>query len=155
MDTEKLIGDYAAVAVQLRESVAGLTTEQQRARPIAGKWSIHEVVCHIADFEPISTVRIGRVIAEEKPTLMGANETAFARALAYDARDFEEQLRLIEILRSHTARILRTLPASAFQRVGIHSEDGPLTLEKLIVRVTNHLPHHIAFIRDKRTALGV
>ena len=155
MDTAKLIDDYEAVAVQLRQSVAGLTEEQRRARPIPGKWSIHEVVCHIADFEPVSTDRICRVIAEENPTLIGANETLFAKALAYDARDFEEQLRLIEILRSHTARILRTLPEAAFQRVGVHSEDGPLTLEKLLVRVTKHLPHHVAFIVEKRKALGV
>jgi len=155
MDPKKLIDDYVDVARQLRESVAGLTEEQRRAHPVPGKWSIHEVVCHIADFEPISTDRICRVVAEEKPTLVGANETLFAKALAYEARDFDQQLQLVDLLRNHTARILRTLPPEAFQRVGVHSEDGPLTLEQLIGRVTRHLPHHIAFILEKRKALGV
>jgi hypothetical protein len=115
---------------------------------------VHEVVCHIADFEPISTDRICRVIALDRPTLLGADETEFARSLAYEARDFDEQMRLIEVLRSHTARILRTLPEAAFQRVGVHNEAGPMTLEQLMARVTNHLPHHIAFIREKRKAIG-
>ncbi|HVJ87129.1 MAG TPA: DinB family protein [Caulifigura sp.] len=155
MDQEKLIRDYTDVVVQLKESVAGLSDQQRRSHPVPGKWSVHEVVCHIADFEPISTDRICRVIALDRPSLLGADETEFAKALAYDARDFDEQMQLIEVLRSHTARILRTLPAAAFARVGVHNEAGPLTLEQLLVRVTTHLPHHIAFIWEKRKALGV
>ena len=155
MDKEKLIRDYTDVVAQLKDSVAGLTDQQRRAHPVAGKWSVHEVVCHIADFEPISTDRITRIIALDRPSLLGADESEFAKALAYEARDFDEQMRLIEVLRSHTARILRTLPESAFQRVGVHNEAGPMTLEQMIVRVTKHLPHHIAFILEKRRALGV
>jgi len=155
MDQEKLIRDYTDVVAQLKESVAGLSDQQRRSHPVPGKWSVHEVVCHIADFEPISTDRICRVIALDRPSLLGADETEFAKALAYDARDFDEQMQLIEVLRSHTARILRTLPAAAFARVGVHNEAGPLTLEQLLVRVTTHLPHHIAFIWEKRKALGV
>ena len=155
MDQEKLIRDYTDVVTQLKESVAGLTDQQRRSHPVPGKWSVHEVVCHIADFEPISTDRICRVIALDRPSLLGADETEFAKSLAYDARDFDEQMQLIEVLRSHTARILRTLPAAAFSRVGVHNEAGPLTLEQLLVRVTTHLPHHITFIWEKRKALGV
>jgi uncharacterized damage-inducible protein DinB len=155
VDKEKLIRDYTDVVAQLKDSVAGLTDQQRRAHPVAGKWSVHEVVCHIADFEPISTDRITRIIALDSPSLLGADESEFARSLAYEARDFDEQMTLIEVLRSHTARILRTLPESAFQRVGVHNEAGPMTLEQMIVRVTKHLPHHIAFILEKRRALGV
>jgi len=152
---DQLIQDYLDVVAQLKDSVAGLTDEQRRAHPVPGTWSIHEVVCHIADFEPISTDRICRVIAIDRPTLLGADETLFAKALAYDARDFDEQMRLIEILRSHTARILQNSPPEAFQRVGVHNEAGPMTLEQLLARVTSHIPHHIKFIREKRKALGV
>jgi hypothetical protein len=155
VDKDKLIRDYIDVVAQLKDSVAGLTEEQRRSHPVPGKWSVHEVVCHIADFEPIATDRICRVIALDRPSLLGADETEFAKSLAYDARDFGEQMQLIEILHSHTARILRTLPESAFQRVGVHSEAGPLTLEQLVIRATNHLPHHIAFIKEKRQAMGV
>ncbi|QDT56340.1 Putative metal-dependent hydrolase YfiT [Caulifigura coniformis] len=154
MDKDKLIRDYLEGVTQLQDSVARLTDEQRRSHPVAGKWSIHEVVCHLADFEPIMTDRMTRVIALEKPDLLGADESLFAKSLAYDARDFDEQLRLIAVLRSHTARILKATPEAAFGRIGVHSEAGPLTLEQLIQRATNHLPHHIAFIKEKRAALG-
>jgi len=154
VDKDKLIRDYLEGVGQLQDSVARLTDAQRRGHPIAGKWSIHEVVCHLADFEPIMTDRMTRVIALEKPDLLGADENLFAKSLAYDARDFDEQMQLIAVMRSHTARILAATPDAAFGRIGVHSEAGPLTLEQLVVRATNHVTHHIAFIREKRTALG-
>ena len=39
-----------------------------------------------------------------------------------------------------------------FERTGNHSEDGPISLELLLQRITNHIPHHIAFIEEKRAA---
>ena len=58
-------------------------------------------------------------------------------------------------VRRHTARILRLQKPEALARVGQHSEDGPLTLEQLIQRMVNHIPHHVKFIMEKRRALGL
>ena len=41
-----------------------------------------------------------------------------------------------------------------FRRKGIHSEPGPLTLEKVLTNMTNHIPHHAKFIEDKRGVGG-
>ena len=69
-------------------------------------------------------------------------------------RNAEEELLLIETIRKHVARILRTLKAEDFQRRGIHSEAGPLTLETLVQKMTAHIPHHVQFIEEKRKAMG-
>jgi uncharacterized damage-inducible protein DinB len=149
----QLIATYLDGARLLRETVQGMTREQLIARPIAGKWSTLEVVCHLADFEPILADRMKRVIAEDKPQLIGADENRFASALAYHERNLEEELTLIEQTRSQMARILRTLPIAALQRVGIHNERGPRTLEQLLTGAVNHIPHHVQFIQEKRQAL--
>ncbi|MGE3803086.1 MAG: DinB family protein, partial [Gemmataceae bacterium] len=115
---DELIDRYLQGAKNLRAAVAGMKREQLVARPIAGKWSTLEVVCHIVDFEPVYAERMKRVIALEKPTLLGADEQKFAQTLAYHDRDLEEELALAEITRSQMARILRKLPPEAFQRVG-------------------------------------
>jgi hypothetical protein len=96
-----------------------------------------------------------RVIAEDRPQLVGADENRFAAALAYHERNLEEELALIEQTRSQLARILRTLPVEALQRVGVHSERGPRTLEQLLTGAINHIPHHVQFIHEKRKALAV
>jgi uncharacterized damage-inducible protein DinB len=152
---QDLIQSYVAGSKTLRDAVAGMSAEQLRARPIAGKWSTLEVIVHLADFEPIMADRMKRVIAEDRPTLIGADENRFATALAYDKRDAEEELRLIEVTRSQLARILATLPDSALQRVGVHNERGEMTLQKLLTLATAHIDNHVKFIHEKRQTLGL
>jgi hypothetical protein len=149
-----LIDDYLAGPQLLRQAVAAMSREQLLARPVPGKWSTLEVICHLADFEIVGADRIKRVIAENEPTLFGGDENVFAARLAYHERDAEEELLLIETIRKQVARILRTLKSEDFQRRGIHSEAGPLTLEGFVQRSTKHIPHHVQFIEEKRKALA-
>src|SRR5579884_450019 len=125
----QMIASYLDGVRVVREAVHGLSREQLVARPVAGKWSTLEVVCHLADFEPILADRMKRVIAEDRPQLIGADENRFAAALAYNERDMEEELAVIESTRAQLARILRRLPDEALGRVGVHNERGPRTLE--------------------------
>ena len=155
MKLAAMIDSYLAGPATLRAAVRGMSREQLTARPVAGKWSTLEVVCHLADFDPILADRMKRVIAEHRPQLLGADEKRFAAALAYHQRDVEEELALIEQTRSQMARILRALPDEALARVGVHNERGELTLERLLTIATNHLPHHVRFIAEKRQALGL
>ena len=149
-----IVDDYLAGPQLLRQAVAGMSRAQLLARPIPGKWSTLEVICHLADFEIVGADRIKRVIAEHEPTLFGGDQNLFAARLAYHERDAEQELVLIETIRKQVARILRTLKPEDFQRRGIHSEAGPLTLEGFVQRSTGHIPHHVRFIEEKRKALA-
>ena len=155
MHYQKLIDQYLAGPDTVANAVAGMSSGQLNARPIAGKWSTRQVVCHIADFEPIYADRMKRVIAESCPTFFGGNPDTFAAGLAYDHRPVETELELIAAVRRHMAAILRELKASDFQRTGNHSEAGTLTLETLLHRIGEHIPHHVQFIAEKRKALGL
>jgi len=146
---------YAAGPEELRRAVDAMTDEQLRARPVAGRWSTHEVVCHLADFEPIYADRMKRVIAETEPTFFGGDPDLFAASLAYDQRETATELDLIAAVRRQMARILRSLSEEDFTRIGNHSEDGPVTLAVLLQRITDHIPHHVAFVAEKRRALGL
>lgn len=148
-----LIERFAAGPALLREAVGGLTREQALARPVAGKWSTLEVVAHLADFEVIGVDRVVAAIAETDPPIPGRDEQQYVARLGYHERDLEEQLRLIELCRSHVARMLRALPEADWSRRAIHSEAGPLTIEQLVERVTRHIEHHLKFIHEKRQAL--
>ena len=90
MNHAQLIDDYLAGPQKLRAAVAGLTAEQLDARPIPGKWSTKQVVCHLADFEPVYVDRMKRVIAENEPTMFSGDPDLFAARLAYD-QEGEEQ----------------------------------------------------------------
>ena len=154
MHVGELIETYAAGPQQLRAAVAGMTDEQLRARPVPGRWSTLEVVCHIADFEPVYADRMKRVIAENEPTMFGGDPDVFAARLAYDRRKLDEELNLIEAVRRHVTTILRTLSPADFERTGRHSSDGPLALAELLRRIADHIPHHVTFIAEKKAALA-
>ena len=153
MNYEARIEQYLAGPGLLRQVTGGMTKEQLLAKPIPGKWSTQEVVCHLEDYEPIYADRMKRVIALEEPELLKGDPGLFAARLAYQHRDVEEELALIELTRAQMARILRTLKPEGFQRKGGHSRDGTLTLEVLLQRITAHIPHHARFIEEKRRAM--
>lgn len=148
-----LLDDYLAGPEQLRLAVSGMSPDELRARPVPNKWSTLEVVCHLSDFEPIYADRMKRVLAEDQPPLRGGDPDLFASRFCYHDRDVNEELDLIAITRRQLARILASASAADFERIGIHSEDGPLSLQQLLTRITKHIPHHIAFIQSKREKL--
>jgi uncharacterized damage-inducible protein DinB len=150
----EMVSGYLAGIDQLRHAVAGLSREQLLARPISGKWSTLEVVCHLADFEPVFADRMKRIIALERPSLAAADENLYAAKLAYHDRDLGEELAVIDVTRQQMARILKPLPDAILERVGIHSERGPRTLADILIGATNHITHHLPFIAEKRKALG-
>ena len=153
MDYAQLISGYCAGPHMLRAALAGMTAEQLDAWPIPGKWSTKQVICHIADFEPVYVDRMKRVIAEHEPTLLSGDPDLFTARLAYDQRDVAVELDFIEAARKHMEPILRSLRPEDFLRKGNHSEAGPITLEKLLTNITNHIPHHVKFIDEKRAAM--
>jgi hypothetical protein len=150
-----LIEQYLLGPEILRRAVSGMSDEQLDARPIPGKWSTRDVVMHLADFDLIYAGHMKRVIAEDRPTLSDPDADLFASQLAYDKRDVDENIWLMKTIRRHMAPILRTIDADDFMRIGMHSEEGPLSLGELLERVTDHIPHHVRSIEEKRRALDV
>jgi hypothetical protein len=96
-----------------------------------------------------------RVIAEDRPLLIGYDETRFAATLLYHQSDLQTELALLEGMRRQMARILRALPETAWSRTGIHSERGLITLEEMLEAEVDHVPHHLKHIIEKRKVLGL
>jgi hypothetical protein len=152
--TRDLIEQYARGGERLRMAIRGLTQEDLLAAPIPGKWSTLQVVIHLQDSDLIAADRMKRVIAEDNPTLIGFDENMFVANLAYDKQSAEDAVTILDLNRKQFALVLRTLPNSAWTRVGTHNERGVLTLGHLLQTYTNHLEHHLKFIHEKRKAMG-
>lgn len=149
------IDAFVQGAALVKEAVSGISREQALARPVPGRWSTQEVVCHLNDSDQAWIHRMKRVIAEDKPLLIGYDETRFAASLGYHQRNLADELTMLEQGRRQMASILRSLPQEAFARVGVHSERGLVTLEQMIALEIQHIAHHLKFIREKRQALGL
>jgi uncharacterized damage-inducible protein DinB len=153
MSHSDLITAYVAGIDSLQPAIEGLSHEQLRARPIAGQWSTLEVLCHLADTEAVFADRMKRVLAEDRPPLLAMDPDQYITSLACDQRDATEEIAVVRTTRQQMARILRSLPPEAWQRIGVHNQAGEQTLEQLVRKAVDHLKHHLEFIRAKRAAL--
>jgi uncharacterized damage-inducible protein DinB len=152
---DRSIDQFVSASVALRRAVGDMSREELLARPIAGKWSTLEVVCHLVDSDQAWCHRMKRVIAEEKPLLIGYDETRFTQTLFYQDRDLEEELTQLEGMRRQMGQILRGVPEPAWERTGIHNERGLVTLAEMLEIETEHVAHHVRHIAEKRKALGL
>lgn len=149
----EIIAAYEKGIDDLVAAVSGLTADQVRARPIPGKWSTLEVVCHVADCEQFFADRIKRTIALERPLLMSVDTDLYLGSLNYQQHEIHEELELVAATRRQLARSLRLLTTESWERAGVHSEKGLMSLLQLTAYPVNHLNHHLKFIADKRAAL--
>lgn len=155
--SKELVHAYEAGAEKLSMAVRGLAEEDLTAKPTdpkAGKWSIQELLAHLADSEGVFADRIKRVIAENNPQLMAFDENLWAENLAYEHRSSSDSLLLLTGIRHEIAAILGHLPANAWQRAGTHSAAGKMTLIQIVEKANTHLDHHLEFIHAKRRAMG-
>ena len=149
----ELIEAYEAGTGLLRVAVDGMSLEQLLSRPVAGKWSTLEVVCHVADCEQFFADRMKRTVAMDRPLLLGADGFRYPEPLRYQDHDPGDELDLVAATRRQTARTLRLVAPDAWRRTAVHSETGLVTLRQLLLHAVNHLRHHLRFVAEKRAAL--
>jgi hypothetical protein len=138
---------YAAIA----EALLKITPEELDARPGPGRWTPREIVHHLADSEMTSAVRLRRLLAEERPAIVGYDQDQFARRLHYD-RPHESSLELFKYARLATAELLECMTEAEWQREGTHSEMGRYTVENWLKIYAEHAHKHARQIRAARGA---
>lgn len=153
--TAALIDAYRAGPGLLRSSTRGMSREQLLARPVPGKMSTQEVVCHVADAEAYLADRMKRTIAMDRPLLVGVDGWLYLEALHYHDRDIDLDLTLVDAVRAQMAADLDRIGETAWQRTAVHTETGLVTLRQLLLHAIGHLESHVAAIDEKRAALGL
>ena len=111
-----LISAYEKGVEELRLAVAGMTVEQLRSRPVPGKWSTLEVVCHVADCEQFFADRLKRTVAMDRPLLLGADGFRYPEPLRYQDHDLNQELDLVALTRRQMVSTLRLVAPDAWQR---------------------------------------
>jgi uncharacterized damage-inducible protein DinB len=157
--TAELIAAFRRGAAILSESIEGMDDEALRARPVAGKMSTLEVVCHIADCDQFLADRMKRTIATDEPVLMGVDAITYLGALHYHDRDPAQEIALVDVTRSQLADDLERVPSAAWARTSTWVDDDgsreSVTLLEWLEHTVEHLEGHVETIREKRAALGL
>jgi hypothetical protein len=122
--------------------LTGVYGEEEDFVAEPGKWSIRQIVAHLADAEMVGAHRMRQVIAEENPTLMAYDQDAWTRNLDYARRKPKQSLETFRRIRAENYELLKDLPSDAFARSGNHTENGPMTLRQLLEGYAGHAEAH-------------
>ena len=117
-----------------------------------GKWSIRQIIAHLADTETVFAHRMRQIIAEEGPTLVAFDQEAWARNLDYARRKPKQSLETVRRVRGENYELLKELPEAAYTRTGNHTERGPVTLLQIVEGAANHTESHARQMQQIRDA---
>lgn len=124
-------------------------------RPEAeGKWSIREVVQHMADTEMVYGYRLRLVLTLDEPRFNRFHQTAWAERFRYCDSNEMEALDQLDALRRPNLRILQSLTATDLRRIGIHDSRGSEDIAQMMSLWAGHDLNHLAQIDRIRGSFG-
>ena len=143
-----LSGTPAAAA----QAVRGLSRDQLGQPEADGKWSMAQVLQHLADSELVWGYRLRMVLSQDRPPLTGYDQDLWASRLGYEQEDPEDALGLFGTLRSANLRLLERAGPSDLERVGVHAERGDESVGHMIRLYAGHdLVHRRQLERIRQT----
>lgn len=132
----------------LRAGCDGLSDAQALHRYATGKWSVKEVIGHIADAERIFAYRALRIARGDRTPLPGWDENDYVRAAGFDARPLPELLADFEAARTATVTLLGGFGPEVWSRSGTANET-PITVRALAYIIAGHAEHHLRILAER------
>lgn len=138
---------------RFKKLLKGLSPKQIARRPGEGKWSILEIVGHMADAEFVNGTRMRFVAAHDRPAIPAYDENLFAARLGNERAKVKDLLDAFTRLRAINMALLERLPEGALDRVGIHSERGEESIRTMLTMYAGHDRIHEAQIERVKAFL--
>ena len=128
-------------------AVAGVETSTLDYKPAPGKWSIREIVAHLADVEILYGYRMRQMLADKDPVIAPIDQDDWARNLNYRTAPVSDSLALHSAARRVNVRLLRQISVADLGRGAFHPEkQRKVTLDELLGMMAGHDPNHLAQI---------
>ncbi len=143
-----------STASVLAGRVAAISPEFVRVPEAPGKWSIVEVVQHLADSELVAGWRFRMVIAHERPAIAGYDQDLWASRLGYGEADMNEALLQFAVLRRANLRLIDGLAPGDLNRAGVHAERGDESVAHMLKMYAGHDLLHLRQIERIAKAIG-
>src|SRR5262252_1110104 len=132
--------------------LTGVFGEEEDFVPAPGKWSVRQIVAHLADAELVAAHRFRQLVAEDNPTLIAFDQDKWTQNLDYAKRKPKQSLETFRRIRAENHELLKDLPAAAFERAGSHTERGRVTLLSLLEGMAEHAESHARQLQEIREA---
>jgi hypothetical protein len=132
-----------STAAKLKKSIRGLSGNQLKWRPEPAKWSIAEIIAHLADAEIVASWRMRSVIGENGITIQPFDQDAWASSFEYRDRDARRSLEVFRILPENNLQMLKEIRRETWENYGMHLERGKETIAHLTRMFAGHDTNHV------------
>jgi len=146
------IAKYRRQADEINELLSNCPAAAVVWPPGVARWSILEIVAHLADAELLASARIRRVITQDRPEMHGYKQELWAQSLAYRRQMIEAVSARFALLRRENAALLEMIGEEVWRLKGRHDEYGDLTLRELIEDYITHTAKHLDQMRSAAMA---
>jgi hypothetical protein len=149
----ELINKYGEGFSEVESALTDFPPDKLTAKPFPGKWSVAEIVHHLADSEMTSALRLRKLLCENFPVIYGYDQDSYAESLRYNERELAPALDAFRGARATSLQILQSLSEEDWQREGWHTEHGRYSIEKWLEIYAAHAHGHAQQIRRLSAAL--
>jgi hypothetical protein len=139
---------------RIRELTAGLTQEQLATPPEPGKWSIHQILAHLADVDLVFQTRVRMIMFQNTPTLVSFDQDPWVLGWAREKEPWPETLERLNVLRRSILRLFGNAEGHDLTRYGVHTERGPQTVNDYMEMMAGHDINHLQQIEQVRGVLS-
>ena len=137
-----------ATPAKLKRLIQGFTPKQLKWQPGPGKWSIAEILAHLADAEIAGSWRMRCTIEASGTTLQPFNQDIWASVFQYRERDAKKSLETFRVLRENNLAMLKALPRERWDNYGMHLERGKETVAHVVRMFAGHDTNHLLQVAD-------
>lgn len=148
LDGDDALAALRRAAVETPRRLAGLDEARALSRYAPGKWSVKEVVGHVADAERVFACRALRIARADATPLPGFDENAYVPAGGFDARPLASIVDEFRAVRAATLALFDGLDAAAAARLGTAS-GARVSVRALAWIIAAHEHHHLAILRER------
>jgi uncharacterized damage-inducible protein DinB len=131
----------------LEELISSASEQQLTTRPSQNKWSVGEILAHLAEDEIATAWRYRQMLEHSGIELAGFDQDLWARTGEYGSRLPQESLTLFRLVRAANLQFLRHLAPEQWECYGIHAERGRITIRELAAHMAGHDGNHVEQIR--------
>ncbi len=133
----------AAMPTKLAALLNGVPQDILTRRPTPKKWSIAEIVAHLADDELVGAYRIRLILGAPGTPIQAFDQDAWAVAGKYATRETQQSLSWFRILREMNLALFASLETAQWQQYGIHAERGVETIADIAAYYAGHDVNHL------------
>ena len=132
----------AAAPGKLARLLKDVTPARARKRPAPEKWSIAEIVAHVADTEIVGGYRVRAILGAPGGQIIGFDQDAWVTALHYEKRDLRKAFEQYRALREANVALYKTLTPEQWKHYGMHNERGAESVETIARLFAGHDLNH-------------